>query len=1518
MRVSAHRFAVLLTFVSLLSLSGPWHPTAARATVGPPVLVTLDSPSGPAVRGQAFIGTLRIISSVPGLVYDFEVAGSSWGSLDWGGAQEFPVQANVPIELEFSGTPLEGPFPLLANFRFGMMEGHITLDVTAEAWAVGQGPAPAVKIPAGVVPPPPAGAGSLLLPRLPAEYIAATIDPTDLVVEGGGTALKAPRLIRVRGRIAYRNQNDVYQGGDGVFVRCFHQQWAFDPQLGATVTDPWGNFEITFNWTNDVNPNLYLVFGLYSEKVEVKSASWQDFLTAGPYSWRTGTVNNYAGSDLDFGNLGPSDTLAARQSVHLFSDLTRAWRWCASRGYDLPKVTGRFPSEWWPCYTANVPFCGDMIFMRGGEDGVGFGWRDDTHIHEYGHHFVQHMATAIGPDYSNNICDTPNAGHCIWCQETDHDAFAEGFPNWLADIVTRSFAGDYGTPALRLRPQETPGDCRDSNGMPCPCDPLLTEGFMGTVLRDIEDADQDAHGLFPGGMDELAQGESGILTVVAVDRPTTPLGFLQAYRGRYPAVREQLWATAKNSGYELDTLPPGVVGDLASSHEPGGLPGTTPRISLTWTRATDEASGIAGYSIMVLPYAAAIGPDNTIELGDVTAWTTDILTAGNWWFSIRAIDRSGKASDNFVQIGPMGISNPVPNDLRHEVPFGWNWSAPIAVRGTPDGNAGSTFTSPTLPGDAESYVNNLIYNFGASTVNFSYSLLSIDGEHPFFGASWLVPSLPGYTVSARNNVPFSATGGRHTVAILLDSGDYIAETNEANNLFAQQFVWIPAPVPVGSPTWRNSPPLRWANSEAVPGGLIYANCDALRFTGNPPSDGHWWTAAWMHATNNAVDFDLNLYVPATGSSAGFQNPVASSAWSSSYLDFTILNNRQQAGWTWDAGVLNYSGVYSPYELGVVGSTPLTLGQSPAADLAQGELLRIWDVAVPGGVPVSVVGELHDPGPDTIQLAWFTPATAAAGRSGAAATAVSDGTGRVRLDLGVPPAGNYGLALFREPGSGGQKQLAGAAGAAKVLDPPLIINLSVVVTPPDHEPLFAPGWASPLVPRAAADGTTFDVPAPLTLPGGGATYLNLAAINSSTGGGATITAGVHLDGQAVATVQLPVNPGLGYAVLNSSPVVTVSGGRHVLSMLVDPAGAEAEVSETNNLRGEQWVWAPLTLVASSPVTRPAPAPLDGGWDEITTLDPIYFDCDGLRTPGTGSGGWSGSYVAVAVMPGPASDVDLNLHETSNGADSGFGDSLTGSSWSTGRSDYVLANFQATSPRAFDAGVVRWLGTEDYAVEAVGSTLLGSAGSYGPFTGTAGGILQLFELDLTPGFWNLRLESLAGAVDWGLTLHDAMAGFGSKIPLQTERIVDGGGPGAGEALTVQITAAGRYCLAVWKSTAADLAQTGQFRLVIDGGLTAVPGAPTPTALAALRSVHPNPFNPRTTVAIDLGRTGSVRVSVYDLRGELVRTLVDAVLAAGPHEIEWNGADDGGRRVASGVYTVRLQAFGEVDERKVSLVK
>ncbi len=96
-------------------------------------------------------------------------------------------------------------------------------------------------------------------------------------------------------------------------------------------------------------------------------------------------------------------------------------------------------------------------------------------------------------------------------------------------------------------------------------------------------------------------------------------------------------------------------------------------------------------------------------------------------------------------------------------------------------------------------------------------------------------------------------------------------------------------------------------------------------------------------------------------------------------------------------------------------------------------------------------------------------------------------------------------------------------------------------------------------------------------------------------------------------------------------------------------------------------------------------------------------------------------------------------------------------------------------------------------------------------------------------------------------------------------------------------------------------------------------TPGVKTMLRSSYPNPFNPTTTIEYSLARKGKVTIAVYDIAGRLVkRLLVDELVEAGDHEVYWDGKNENGVTVASGVYFCSMRTAGEVSGIKLILLR
>lgn len=97
------------------------------------------------------------------------------------------------------------------------------------------------------------------------------------------------------------------------------------------------------------------------------------------------------------------------------------------------------------------------------------------------------------------------------------------------------------------------------------------------------------------------------------------------------------------------------------------------------------------------------------------------------------------------------------------------------------------------------------------------------------------------------------------------------------------------------------------------------------------------------------------------------------------------------------------------------------------------------------------------------------------------------------------------------------------------------------------------------------------------------------------------------------------------------------------------------------------------------------------------------------------------------------------------------------------------------------------------------------------------------------------------------------------------------------------------------------------------------PTPVVASfRLLGNHPNPFNPMTQIDFMLDNTSKVYLRIYDISGTIVRTLVQETMSAGKHTASWNGEDESGKPVVSGVYVCRLEASGKADVRKIVLLK
>jgi hypothetical protein len=106
-------------------------------------------------------------------------------------------------------------------------------------------------------------------------------------------------------------------------------------------------------------------------------------------------------------------------------------------------------------------------------------------------------------------------------------------------------------------------------------------------------------------------------------------------------------------------------------------------------------------------------------------------------------------------------------------------------------------------------------------------------------------------------------------------------------------------------------------------------------------------------------------------------------------------------------------------------------------------------------------------------------------------------------------------------------------------------------------------------------------------------------------------------------------------------------------------------------------------------------------------------------------------------------------------------------------------------------------------------------------------------------------------------------------------------------------------------------------LDPGTGASGIGPSGAAVLELAS-YPNPFNPTTSLSFVMETGAYVRLEIYDIGGRLVRTLVDRAMGPGTHRIPWDGRDERGIAMSSGVYIARLEAGDDLVTQKLVLVR
>ncbi len=1452
-RVFHHISSGLLAILAALSLA-----QTALADVAPSVEIRLASPFVAVKAGEVYDGRYEIVCAEDGTLADFALAGASWSASLTDAPRSRDVRAGDRFVVPFTATPMDPTQKLEFTCSFNGYTVHYAIDLSERNVHDMTEGAPTAPVPA---------------------FLDGRGDPSyrdeDLVLGGPGPEppRDSRRTVTVTGRFGCTLDDGTYLPGHSVLVQVYDEDSLVDDLLVSGYTNYDGYYTLAFNsddagWLDE--PDVYVRFTTSNGRMRVYEPSSGD-----NYAFVTGVTNDYTGTYLDYGSLQPANP-DLHPCVFLHTQGSRGWVHDNNLGYDVPAARVEWPSAAWPNTSGD-----GRIQIRSD-----FSWNDGTLWHEYGHWFDHEMASWEPFNYCNGVCDNPpDCGHCFWCQESQAIAWLEGWAQFHSWAVGSWYPGYYGRSPLSAVNAENLGTCSGTYG-----DPTLTEGFIAALTQDIADNAQDSHGVYGTYTDRLAVGVDDVFNLNALDNPTGSMDFISKYIARYVSQRELFWETAANCGYDLDATAPGLVANLHSTDHTAGLESPDPTVSMAWTRASDNLSGIAGYGLFVAVGGPGL-PSAVQDIGDVTSYTTDPLPPGTYYFCIRSVDNAGNWSASYASWGPIVIREPDPADLIPYLPTGWDY--PLVPRDANDATISSAEVSATLPGGAAStYWNIFGQNQGeASTGVGFYAWLNVDGENEA-SVYWNAVGAGGLYYGP-NRGPLTVQAGRHSFTCRHDATDVVAEIDETNNVFGRQFIWTTPTISPGALVTRPAPPATNGGWSDVTSGSLYYNCDGVSVS----TTTGWWHAVAVWADSDSDDFDCRLHTTSTGAETGFGASLGYSTNVYGQLDGVIANRNQVSDTSWDVGVLRWSGegTYKAYH---AYSQILTFGDSVTVAMPTNVpiLLREFFVSTDVIGPVSVTAQC-DPadGPMRLALLNSTFTTGSLTSGDQLGTQWTDGDGFARVSSDIATTGWYGIVVYRDQ--------AGGLPATNV-------TIEVSTTPPDLAPWTPSGWYAGLVPRSALDGTSTSCPLPDTLYSTPQySYLNVAATNL---GPVPSTLPTHLyrDDAYLGYVSWGELPAGGQVSYNWNHQFAFSPGRHILALRVDGGNEIEETNETNNIRGEHWIWSPYAMTPPATAARPAPPERTAGWDDVTIPESLYYNCDGLRLAGTGVGYWK----SVAILPAAGSDFDLRLHTKGTGTKDGFSGALAGSFLAGTVTEYMLVDYNSTAFADYDVGVLRWSGSGTYKAQTSASQYLGDApvGTWGPYTIASGGLTQLIEFRFPVDAYQITVDNLSGA-DLAIAMHKSGVVYQNRLDAFAE--ATDAVAGADQSMTVSVSEQAYYCLVIYRQDQGGGAAS--FNLTISSGLTPVEDG-LPALANRLAGASPNPFNPRTTLAYEVARSTHVSLAIYDLNGRRVRTLVDRPLAAGRYEATWDGTDDRGGRLASGMYVAQYRASGQVQTRKLTLVK
>lgn len=1314
------------------------------------------------------------------------------------------------------------------------------------------------------------------------------------------------------GKIRYRRPDMSKDGVDGASYTIWLNMGGVDLPVASGLTDPFGGYDETVVIPSGLGRSFYVTFATTNSWVHVRDNDDDDV----PYRYQSPTfIANQAGGNFVKDLLVTETTTAPM--CHALTCVVRGFRWVLDNtsyqfGPDIDDLDISYPESDWPHYVYPM----ETMYLPPNDNRI---WATGTLLHEFGHHVNWELPIeSLQVDYDDGNCESPGEDprHCSWCGEEDLNvAVVEGFATWYQDVVQREFLSLYGVAAYQPKAdtEDLPPDFQDTN---CNLhDPYATEGYFIGLLRDLDDDTPGERDQFTFGQysslgtepeDRIALGANAVLDLFVDYDINNASDFVNAFESRYSGSIPfaDRWYTLANAGFlGFDVLPPAAPTNVhATDHSPG-VPSPDATLTFAWNPAVEIGSFVVDHNLWLRqsPGGEIIAVSPVADYPQTT-WTTPPLSPGSYYLEVTAIDAYGNYNNNVRGVSPVYVvREPYPSDLEEWARTGWEDT--VVPRSTTGATTTSVPLTPYLPGNQDStFFNWAIQNVGETDVTDSWrSRLVVDGIVVDSVSRLIIPpTTTGNTLTVLNRGPHAVRGGRHTVEVWADAGEEIAESNENDNRFGAQFVWKPLTLARSTDVTRPAPPDEDGGHEVLPtiiGQQKFRNCDGLRYSHilQFPLTTRWM-AVEGYAKRGAGrtlwrNDDLMLHLASDGPQDGFTNGLATSSRGAGLVDAFITNSTNSGNTLWDVGVVNKDENDDDYHVRVNGAGTSAVGDSATFSITDGQMLAIRALDVSSAAAVTTELQVLS-GAGKWHLSYY-PATLAYGTlAGATASVTADSTGFAQLSRSLA-VGVHAYVLWRDPKDG--------TGPASVRFKSYLKRSDLVVNTPA-------GWAGPLVPRPVNDATTTYAPAPAVLYGDDrSTYLSESLRNQSDVAtpGFVFTRVLFDDDTAHNSAFTPF-AALSTGVYPNLSSTVLPGGRHMLTLVIDPAGATPELSELNNVTARQYVWMPDTIPAGVPKWRKGQVGgPTAGWEY--TLPGTYndFECDGVRVPPPSAGV---DFIAAAVTPRDSADVDLYAYEPTNSAWAGFQVQQEESNWGDGQTDLMLFNYQVAARTAYDLGITRVSDdTASYVVEAAEAAVRNPAQAvHGPFVLGAHHLVQAHQFSLGVGRHVFHLRNLAGAVDWALAAYSTARPFQDRSSGEEVAWSYLNPAGADEELTLVLEQPATFALVVYKTGSGEIAKSGTYQLELGSNpLDAGPAGPvTATRLAG---AFPNPFRGGSRVHFDLARDGEVALEVFDVRGARVRTLARGARPAGRHQLEWDGRDDAGRAAPAGLYVVRFAAGG-----------